>query len=225
MEHLMPEIREKEKKTVISVVGKREWDPSLGRWLFWEWTETWILVHGRETSFALWEVERWRREVDLINLQPAAVYYCLGQLLLDILPDVLKMFNTSQMAIFLMQKPKCSIFSECKKWDTKDYYRLHFEIRLIFNHVWLYFLLLFFLSISQIILFWSLIRRNNWHFSGISSDIFIESPPLKMSLVPDLQFLEKDYLGIINHHHQHCQYHHQFSSGLKTIEKICNHRQ
>ena len=40
MEHLMPEIGEKEKKTVISVVGKREWDPSLGRWLFWEWTET-----------------------------------------------------------------------------------------------------------------------------------------------------------------------------------------
>ena len=103
MEHLMPEIGEKEKKTVISVVGKREWDPSLGRWLFWEWTETWILVHGRETSFALWEVERWRREVDLINLQPAAMYYCLDQLLLDILLGVLKMFSTSQMAIFLMQ--------------------------------------------------------------------------------------------------------------------------
>ena len=149
MEHLMPEIGEKEKKTVISVVGKREWDPSLGRWLFWEWTETWILVHGRETSFALWEVERWRREVDLINLQPAAVYYCLGQLLLDILLGVLKMFSTSQMAIFLMQKPKCSIFSECKKWDTKDYYRLHFEIRLIFKHVWLSFLLLFFINFTD----------------------------------------------------------------------------
>ena len=40
MEHLMPEIGEKEKKTVISVLGKREWDPSLRRWLFWEWTET-----------------------------------------------------------------------------------------------------------------------------------------------------------------------------------------
>ena len=103
MEHLMPEIGEKEKKTVISVVGKREWDPSLGRWLFWEWTETWILVHGRETSFALWEVERWRREVDLINPQPAAMYYCLGQLLLDMLLVVLQMFNKSQMAIFLMQ--------------------------------------------------------------------------------------------------------------------------
>ena len=103
LEHLMPEIGEKEKKTVISVVGKRKWDPSLGRWLFWEWTETWILVHGRETSFALWEVERWRREVDLINLQPAAVYYCLGRLLLGILLCVLKMFNTSQMTIFLMQ--------------------------------------------------------------------------------------------------------------------------
>ena len=84
MEDLMPEIGEKEKKTVISVVGKREWDPSLRRWLFWEWTETWILVHGRETSFALWEVERWRREVDLINLQPTAMYYCLDQLLFDI---------------------------------------------------------------------------------------------------------------------------------------------
>ena len=101
MEDLMPEIREKEKKTVISVVGKREWDPSLRRWLFWEWTETWILVHGRETSFALWEVERWRREVDLINPQPAAVYYCLDQLLFDILLGVLKMLNTSQMAFFI----------------------------------------------------------------------------------------------------------------------------
>ena len=40
MEHLMPEIRKNETKTVISVVGQREWDPSLGRWLFWEWTET-----------------------------------------------------------------------------------------------------------------------------------------------------------------------------------------
>ena len=107
MEHLMPEIGEKEKKTVISVVGKGEWDPSLGRWLFWEWTETWILVHGRETSFALWEVERWRREVDLINLQPAAMYYCLDQFLFDILLGALKMLNMSQMAFFLKQKPKC----------------------------------------------------------------------------------------------------------------------
>ena len=111
MEDLMPEIGEKEKKTVISVVGKREWDPSLRRWLFWEWTETWILVHGRETSFALWEVERWRREVDLINPQPAAVYYCLDQLLFDILLGVLKMLNTSQVAFFLKQKAKCLIFS------------------------------------------------------------------------------------------------------------------
>ena len=103
MEDLMPEIGEKEKKTVISVVGKREWDPSLRRWLFWEWTETWILVHGRETSFALWEVERWRREVDLINPQPAAVYYCLDQLLFDILLGVLKMLNTSQMAFFILK--------------------------------------------------------------------------------------------------------------------------
>ena len=103
--------RGKGKKTVISVVGKREWDPSLRRWLFWEWTETWILVHGRETSFALWEVERWRREVDLINPQPAAVYYCLDQLLFDILLGVLKMLNTSQVAFFLKQKAKCLIFS------------------------------------------------------------------------------------------------------------------
>ena len=28
MEHRMPDIGEKEKKTVISVVGTREWDPS-----------------------------------------------------------------------------------------------------------------------------------------------------------------------------------------------------
>ena len=111
IEHLMPEIGEKEKKTVISVIGKREWDPSLRRWLFWEWTETWILVHGRETSFALWEVERWRREVDLINPQPAAVYYCLDLLLFDILLGVLKMLNTSQVAFFLKQKAKCLIFS------------------------------------------------------------------------------------------------------------------